>query len=569
MSISTSRIARATVLVAAGALALGLLPGTASAVGPTPNFSYIDCAAPTATCDQILWANNATGAGTAVALTPTADHYQTYSYDVSASGDTWVVGLRHGPVVDDSYDSTTGLVITHRGTNTGGLVTSRVLATSWDAIPVISADGTKVWWLGDGSLYKFTATFDETTGAISGSTAKIAAPLFVGTALETAWNLAISPDGTSAAVLFHNDTYSSATPPVITAHKDRVVAAKINTTVSPSSAYFERKYDTTTTDKTAPSANTFTFETDSTLLYDEYTFGDPAAPHGVTATIPAAGPHTTTTATINTLTDYYDVRQLGGDFWGWQDTGSGSGLVSTLGSTTTPTTVAPVAIGPRSDGVHTYRYVPSTNLPAPMAVAANRAVAHANLVLSARTVAYGGRPAFWGYNLYLQPSVGTTYAESLADEVDRGQLHWISVGETKAHTIATSGSTAFQKGLATYLGFLPPLTRNTYVWWSYAGDYLTRPGVTAKVLVTVVPKISVHVTRSSRGTTVSGGTTRRGGSVVLYRVTGTKQTKVATARINAVGSYTFGRRALATGIYRVVSVADATWAAARSANVKI
>jgi hypothetical protein len=576
MSTSTTRarIARGTVLAAGGALTLGLLPGIASASPPPPpaSVSYIDCASnDTSTCDQILWANDAAAAGTAVPLTPATGHYQTYSYDVSASGASWVVGLRHGPVVDDSYDSTTGLVFTHRGANPGGQVTSRVLATSWDATPAISTDGTKVWWLSGGSLYRFTVTsFDETTGAITGVTLKLTAPLFTGTASEIPWNLAIAPNGVSAAVLFHNDSVISAGPPVVTGHKDRVVAALISATAT--GGYFERKYDTTTADKTAPSPNTFTFADNSTLLYDEYQVGSTSTPvSAVRAVIPAAGPHVVTPAVANpALDDFYDTRALAGTFWAWKDTFSGTTFVdSELGSTPDPTVAPTLPLAPRADGEHTYRYVPSAAVPAPLTSAVNRAAAHAHLVLSTRSVATGARPAFWGYNLYLQPTLGTTYVEAKADEVDRGVLRWAAVGETTAHTLVTSGSTAFQTGAATYLGYLPPLSRNTYVWWTYQGDYLTAPGSSAKVFVSVAPRVSVRTAKSGVRTAVAGATTRHGGAVILYKVSGTKQTRVATTTINAVGAYAFGRRALAKGTYRVVAVADRYWAAGRSANFKV
>jgi len=271
------------------------------------------------------------------------------------------------------------------------------------------------------------------------------------------------------------------------------------------------------------------------------------------------------------LDDFYDARALGGTFWAWKDTFSGTTFVdSDLGSTPDPTVAPTLPLTPRADGAHTYRYVPSSTIPAPLTSAVNRAAAHAHLVLSTRSVVTGARPAFWGYNLYLQPTLGTTYVEAKADEVDRGVLRWAAVGETTAHTLVTSGSTAFEPSPGrTYLGYLPPLSRNTYVWWTYPGDYLTAPGSSAKVFVSVAPKVSVRTAKSGVRTAVAGATTRRGGAVILYKVSGTKQTKVATATINAVGAYGFGRRALAKGTYRVVAVADRYWAAGRSGNFRV
>lgn len=57
---------------------------------------------------------------------------------------------------------------------------------------------------------------------------------------------------------------------------------------------------------------------------------------------------------------------------------------------------------------------------------------------------------------------------------------------------------------------------------------------------------------------------RIGGSAVLYK--GTK--KIATVKVSSRGVYSFGKRSLSRGIYRVVTIADVSWAAG-SLTVKI
>ncbi|MBI1378294.1 MAG: hypothetical protein GC157_12545 [Frankiales bacterium] len=564
-----ARIARATVLLTAAGIAAATLPGaTAQAVVDTPQFGYIECSTGDATtCDQVLWSGPATGSSPApVALTPTSGHYQTYSYDMTESGDTWVVGLRHGPVVDDGFDSTTGLVLVHRGSGPGHPVTSRVLSTSWEANPVIRrSDGKFVWWLSGGVLHKFTASYDETTGAISGTASTMAAPALAGGPLEIATRLAVSPGGLHAAVLFHNDTVDGSG--AVTNHRDRVVAAYLLTQAGATQPYFQKTYDTSGSDKTAPLSNTFTFTDETTLLYDEYQFAagsSPTAVSAVSATIPSSGPRTSATTAVPALDDYYDVHAMGSGpvtYWAWKDT-AGSPLTSTAGSTTDLGTAPTPLSGPRDNGDTSYRYVPTSSTPAPMPSAANRATAHAHLVLSAKRVLSGKRPAFWGYNLYLQPAVGSTYSDAYADEVDAGTLHWQAVGTQFVGSQATSGSGAFQAGSATYLGYTPTLSRNTYVWWSYSGDYLTRPGSSAKSLVVVVPRMGLSVKSSGIRHIVYGHVARRYGGVTLYRVRGSSLQKIATAKITAQGDFSFGSRVLYRGTYKVISAGDKYWAQA-------
>jgi hypothetical protein len=584
-------VARAATLAAAGALAVGLLPAQANAAPVAdPQVSYLDCATnePT-TCDQILWSNAAVGnpsapaAPTAVALTPTDGHYQAYTYDMSDDGTTWVAGLRHGPIVDDGFDSTTALVIVHGDPTASWPTATRVLSTAWDANPVWAAGS--VWWLSLDTLYRFTPDFTTTPGVIGGTTVAVPAPNLVtnapataATPEEKASRLAISADGLSAAVLFHRD-WRSADGTTIVRHQDRVVATRIATahqipggTPRP---YVEKTYDVTIKSavKTLPSSNTFVFTDSTTLLFDEYTYlaprTDPVA--AVYASIPASGSPVATTTPNPALQDFYDVRPYLGGWWMWKDRYDAVSPfdfgASQFGSTSDLAT-APVTLTDRADGDHTFRYVPTTVTPQTITTPVNRAAAHPHLTLQARTVATGRRVAYWGFNLYSQPPVGTAYVEGDADEVDRGTLHWQQVGDPVVHSVATSGATAFQIGLPTYLGYSPPLGRNTLFWWSYDGDLFTQGGHTGKVLVTVTPRVSAKVARLGAIRVVGGSTSRRGGTAVLYRSVGRRVVKVAAVRISPNGAFGFGRRRLAAGTYTVVTVADATWGAG-TAVVKV
>ena len=77
--------------------------------------------------------------------------------------------------------------------------------------------------------------------------------------------------------------------------------------------------------------------------------------------------------------------------------------------------------------------------------------------------------------------------------------------------------------------------------------------------VGVAPVITARVAKSGSKRIVSGTATRRAGTALLQRKVGTTYVTVATTRLTNAGAFTFGKRSLVRGTYRVVAVGDASW----------
>lgn len=567
MSTTTRRghVARGTVLAATAALALGLLPpASATAAVATPDFSYLQL---NAARDRVLSSNDAVGtAGAATALTPAG--YQVYAYDMAQDGATWVATMRRGSATDDPFDTTYALVLVH---SDGTHVSSRVLSTFWDADPVIKADGSQVWWLSNGIVYTFVASYAPMTGAI---TRAVGTPSVVSTGqlvparnaarqpLETVTRFAVSPDGRSAAALFASNDR---------AHF-RVRATAMSTGATKPGA-FQKSYDTTTSDKTAPSSNTFVFTSGTTLLYDEYDVTSTARPvpnAAVTATVPANAPGSVAVPTTasTALDGVYDVRPYGSSFVMWKDTvDPGTGLLTASSSgSTADLTAAPTSWTDRADGATTFGYVPTSVAPPvlPRQVA-NPAAAHPSLAFAARSVRTGRQVAFAGLSYYLQDPAGGGYVAGAAAEVDKGVLWWSTDGWRTRSRMATSGARPFLVSGGYYYGRTPRLTRNTSFRWVYPGDMFTSPGMSPRVTVTVVPDVTVRQTLRHGRRTVSGATSRVRGTATLYLVVSGRLRRIATTAITARGAYSFGARVLRRGTYRVITTADASWASGAAA----
>ena len=545
----TSRSSRRTwtrdaVLAGAGALVVGLLPtstASADALPATPAvFSYIDASTGTAPAtNRVLSAADATGA---LALTTLAGGLQTSGYDVSQDGSTTLVAARTGAPDANAYDSSFGLVRVHRDPSTLA-VSSTLLSVFWNANPVLSADGSKALWFYGSTLYQYDAATGATT-AIGG---------FAPAAGEVVTRIAVSNDGSKLAVLYTNAAAKSA----------RVVAAPTLTGPAGGSGG-QFVY----TGATQPSGNIFVWAGNGYLVWSEYD-STATAPvlNCVWAAIPGDGTSVAQTQqSAPALSDGYDLRQdASGFWWFWKDDTSIAPAVSNLWSipSTLPvdtTALAPVLVGPRTNGPTTYRYVPSAVTPPALQPVANPAAAHPYLFLSASTATYGKRVGYDAHNFYGAPP-NAAFANATASEVDRGQLLRSFDGVHFTPLLTTSGASPVVIGKSYYNAYTPALTRNTWFRWVYPGDAFTSAGASATRVVKVPAVVSAKVKASGASRIVAGGSTRRvAGTAILYRVVGKKLVKVAAAVITAKGAYTFGKRKLAAGSYRVVTVADRYWA---------
>ncbi len=574
MITSTRRTRRglAVIAAAAGALALGLVPAvSASALTPPPVFSYLDAAT-----RQALVAN-ADGTPIAPALAPTAlvpVGYRSYSYDVSQDGDTIVEALCGGTAavcndnpIGSHYDGTYGLVVTHRS---GATVTSHLVSNVWNANPVLSADGATVTWLLE-APYDYNAPTAPRAVSVyqydvaSGVTTLLPVTTFAALADETVIRLAVSPDGLDAAAVYSDAGQSNG----------RVYAAPLATVPD---VYFEKTYGTASVQ---PDTSTFVFTKDDTLLYAEADTTLAAPPLTVvSALVPSVAPHSAVTVVNPALKDFYDIRLASsGTWWMWKDrlVGAPATTVSAAYSTTdanlaTNTSVAPTLLGDRSNGDTTLRYVPSAVAPPALtAPVDNRAAAHPALALAASVALYGRRVPYISYNLYLKDLPGYAYSLDNAVEVDRGTLQSSIDGLVFRDAVTTTGTQSFWVPSKSdyYFGNTPVLARNTWFRWVFKGNLFTAAGTSRVLKVAVVPIVSAKVLRSGTKRTVYGAATRKSGTAVLYRMVGTKLVKVAVATLTTRGAYTFGKRTLVRGTYKVVTIADKYWGAGSSARFAV
>jgi hypothetical protein len=559
----TMGIGRGAVLATAAALALGLLPASTASAAPLPPaaVSYLEAAtlAPAAA--------SSTGAPIAPAVTPTElapDGYRVFGFDVSADGATLVAATCHGSIgqctdvpTDASYDATFGVVLVHRNADTS--VSSVVLSTVWGTNPVLTTDpvskAVTAWWLANGNLYSYPVG-----DGLPGSTALVDATDFqpartAGVATEIATGLAVAPDGHSAAVAFERRTGHVG---------GRVRAATFGHAPG---VYYEQVFSGSAgTDQ--PSSSLFTFDSATTLLFAQtvYTAGTPGALTAWRASIPTAG--TTSTPTpVPALDGFYGLRAASdGTWWLWKDSGG-----VTTGYTSTdvvPGMTSPVAGSPRIDGDHTYGYVPSDVAPPALsaagASASNASSPHTSFSLSTAATVYGKKVAYMAYDLYLAPLPSYPYSTANAAEVDAGLLEY-SVDKVHWSTLrTTSGAHVFTLGGKNYNGYSQVLRRNTWLRWTYRGDYLTAAAAPLVRRVLVAPVVAVKVKAAHAGKrSLYGTATRVGGTITLYRAVGHHWVKVKSVRIGAKGAYTFGSAVRPRGSYKLVlpGTSGVGWAA--------
>ncbi len=573
MSTTTwARLSRAGAVAAVGALAVALLPTVAAqaAVPPAPNFAYRSDV--TALTSVGLRSNSAASSGTADELVPAG--YEVFGYDASDSGRAWAGCMATGTTTTNSYDRSFALVLTH----TDGTTTrSRSLSTFCEANPVVSRDGSTVWWFADDQLYKFVADYTDPS-TIAGTTTVVSTGQFVratdaaGDPIEKVLALAVSPDGTNASALFRNGS------------TNRVRSSAMSTAATkPGSVQVA-----SSSAAAMPQASTFVYLDNDTLLYAsvETPVSGPKVIHNVTLDTPAAATPAGTAVGDPVeavgLVDLYDVRPHGSDFWAWKDAVD---PVTTDWVSTTLFSVDPVgrtavtAGTTRADGASTYSYIPVTNPPPALVPVQNKAKPHAYFATSASLVAYKKAVAYTSYNLYDVNQDGLASFDSLsAAETDRGQLKYYWDGMSTYATLRyTSGAAVFPIGSRWYNGYAMSsskgLLKNTWLRWTFEGDYLTEAAAPITRLVKVAPAIAVRKAVSGRYTTVYGTATRAGGTSVLQRLTSRGWRTVTSAALVKKGSYlstyTYGRRALPKGAYRVLTVADRGWALGASVAFRI
>ncbi len=554
-----TRLRRGAVLAAVAAMLVSLVPSaTASAAAlPTPQFAYLDIASGAAS------SNDAAGTvGTATRIMPTG--YGVLGHDVAWDGRTWAGCIASGTSTTDPYDRTYGLVLVH----TDGVTTStKVLSTFCEANPVVSGDGAKVYWLSDDTVYRFDASY---ASGIAGTTSVVSTGQFVtatnvtGDPTEYVDALAVSRDGLSAAALYRSTSGLNS----------RVHASLLSTATTKPPAYNRAFVVPTGVSASSPvaRASSFVFVTDTQLAYGVLDVATtPQTRNTGVVTVPGALDAASSAAPVIQAgyDDTYDLRPFGDasapqtvtQWYVWKSTLNGTTYDEQLGSSPDFVT-APTGWATRADGATTERYVPTAVTPPVWSgPVSNLAAAHPAFRMLASVSPYGRQVGYVSYNLYEIDPLGAAYSSTNAAEVDRGLLersydgvHYYVFTTTSSKNVRVVGSTYVY-------GYSAKLVRNTWFRWTYKGDNLTAKAAPIVRVVKVVPLVTVKVAKSGTKRTVYGTATRVLGKVALSRKVGSVWRVVAYASISAHRVYTFGKRSLVRGTYRVTTIADKSWAA--------
>jgi hypothetical protein len=527
-------VRRTAAAIAATGLTAALLPlaaGSAQADPSGPSFGYVTYAVNgvhTATTDK-LWATTPGNLSASTALTP--DHH-VYRYDVSADGNVLVTSGRSRSFAVPRLNTTYGLLLTVRDPLDSASVTTTPLASWFDSNPDVLPDGSRVYWLDRAVILKH----DVASGVTERASGR-----FGPKPGEEVMRLAVSPDGTKAAVIygtFDLDGNLTAT---------RIKAALL----ANAGPVFEKSVAVTAT-SSFPVPGILTWKPDSSgFLYSR------SDVDGDLVTVSAAigGAATTVTA----LAGAYDLNNLDGTWYSFRE--NGNPAVTQVGSAATLTTPSDFTTFPL--GAVSVRYTPSTLTPPVEVTPSSRATSKAALFFGDTSLTWGQKTVYASLATYLYDPAG----EHSSDDQFVTRYGVLSMSTDGGATYSVVGRTGLT---GSYLpwpnaapfgnGYTPVVTRNTVFKWCFEGDvYVARSCTTRKIAV--APKVTANVSRSSGLTRVYGSATRIGGYAVLQKVPSGFgwPTTVARTTISG-GKYSFSARKLAPGVYRVVTTADAGWA---------
>ncbi len=491
-----------------------------------------------------LYAGDATGAA---ATQVTTGGLVTNFVEASHDGQVLAIQAETGTDTTPLFDTTDGLLVSDQGV-------THVLATHTQANPVVALDGSKVWFAAQGNLFAWT----RSSGTVTALTSN--APL-AGTSTQSLWGLAVSSDGSTAAGVFRAASFATDPPTATASHVTAFTVAPTSSTIW-TKAYTGAGNPELFSDSPRFAGSTLVFAECATGACDDWKY----VTVDTTATVPAP------VVTSGELDNTYDLRFLDdgtstgvGTWYAWGD----GAVAGTAVAKTSPDLVAWTPGATRTDAVTSVGFVPVDTAPAAFSArqaSTPTASVKPYLVLSSALVKTGGRPVFASYGYYLRPvgtqswaaDSGVTQRGVVTFSTDAGKT-WHPLGATTSQTVI-----AWPGGGPDGNGRTQALTRNTWFRWTVPTDVFVGTATSAVRLVRVTPTVKASVVKSGSKRTVAGSAARIGGTAVLYK--GTK--KIATEKLSAKGAYSFGKRTLSRGTYRVVTLADASWAAG-SLTVKI
>jgi hypothetical protein len=457
----------------------------------------------------------------ATSLTPAG--YVAYTYDVSDDGNSLLVGLAHGGTTTPEQDRTYGLVWVRR---TAGVTTSQTISTLWDTAPALSADGLTAWFVRNGILWSNIGT----------GTFQVFGPDLRPHAGERLTGFSMSPDGSTVVAIYREDGVT------VTTTTSRILA--VNITLGKTVAYADISGNL----QLYPQSPAWSSPTSFVLSYDD------ASTKNASVTLTTGGGTVDTTQSLGSP-GLYDVQQLGTAWWGFRQNGTQTEYVTAPDLSTIA--AAPATTYPLGAGTVWYRLSDVTP-PAPVAPTPESFLTVTpNLILPLSHVLYRGRVPVDAWADYSMNREGV----KAGDWVGQGTLQYSydGVGWKNLFATSTGRRVSVVGWTGTWAGTTQQLTRNTWFRWVRPGDWFVPAVVSRRSLVRVQPTVKVAVAASGRYRTVAGSATRIGGIAVLYRGRLGLLRTVAKTTISSKGTYTFGRRVLAPGIYRVVVLKDANW----------
>jgi hypothetical protein len=544
------RLSAISVGLASAVLAGSAIP--ASAAPGDPVVSFIDMGGYPAVSAQLK-----SSALDGTATTPLAPAgLNSSNYSLSGDGNTLATSGWTGAFAANDQDTTYGTLVTRR---VGSAIETRILSSQYTANPVVSPDGLSVWFLNGIyssatksttlALYKYDVIAKTTTrlSLAAGFQPVVASG-------STPIRLAISPNGNMAAIVYRS-FYDTAGNPVSTS---RVFAARISD--GKTGNYFEQK--------TIPSSPTTAYSSSLAWADDNstLTFSTIANANNAISNYSVAVTSSNATVSAGPLADWYDVTRYNGEWWMWQD--DASNPVTSYGHSTDPSPVVAPSTTTTWGGSYDVRsFRLSAVTPPAIGIPVNKPAAHPGIVFNTTSVGYKKSTAYFSYNDYMVPIAGQVFADSYS-ETQRGVLETSIDGRTYKPLLTTTAAHPVKAGGYTWTANTPAATRTLYYRWRFAATTFAAAGLTAATKITMIPTVSATITKSGSNRKIVGTATRVGGSVTLYKVVGTKLTKVSTKTMNSKGQFNFGTIYLKAGNYRLSTVLDG-YAGVGSKNFKV
>ena len=532
----------ATSVLVAATLLIGSAPASAAPGDPVVSFISMGGYPQTTAA---LTSSAVDGTGT---TTPLSGDVNTQSFAVSDDGNTVAISGWTGTYAGHSSNATYGTVVTRRD---GGTTTTRILSSQYTANPVVSPNGNYVYFLNPiysaGSstptlaLYQYDAT--QITNSANVPVKLALANNFQPASSSGAYpvRLAVSPDGLNVAIVYESfDAGGNAINP------SRILAAGITT--GKTGNYFEQIENASSTSAVGTSSLVWG-DDNSTLAFSTFnTSSGDLANYSVSVTSANAA------TTGGPVADWYDIARYNGEWWMWQDDAANP-ITSYGHSSDTSPLVAPTTPTQWGGDFYVRNFRLSSATPPAVTAAVNKPAAHADLILNLSSVGYKKTTQYVSYNDYMVTIDGQAFDYNYS-ETQAGVLETSTDGKTFTPLLTTSGAHQVSASGYTWTGNLPAVTRTLYYRWHFLGTSLAAAGYSPKSKLTMIPTVTATIKKVGSKRAVSGTATRVGGSVTLYKVVGTKATKIATKPVSAKGAYNFGTLSLKTGNYRISTVAD-------------